>query len=67
MWLEHLMPSNSTDEDEKTRNFEQAMATRIPMGRPQSVEDMGQAAVYLASAKNVTGVALTIAGGIEMN
>ncbi|MEO2172982.1 MAG: SDR family NAD(P)-dependent oxidoreductase [bacterium] len=67
MWMEHLMPSNSTDEEEKNRNFEQAMATRIPMGRPQSVEDMGQAAVYLATAKNVTGVALTIAGGIEMN
>ena len=67
MWLEHLMPSNSTDELEKNRNFEEAMATRIPLGRPQSVEDMGQAAVYLATAKNVTGVALTIAGGIEMN
>jgi hypothetical protein len=37
------------------------------MGRPQSVEDMGQAALYLATARNVTGVALSVAGGIEMN
>jgi meso-butanediol dehydrogenase / (S,S)-butanediol dehydrogenase / diacetyl reductase len=67
MWLEHLMPSNTTDIDEKNRDFEDAMAERIPMGRPQSVEDMGQAALYLATAKNVTGVALSVAGGIEMN
>jgi meso-butanediol dehydrogenase / (S,S)-butanediol dehydrogenase / diacetyl reductase len=67
MWLEHLMPSNTTDEAEKNENFEQAMATTIPLGRPQTVEDMGQAAVYLATAPNVTGVALSIAGGFEMN
>jgi enoyl-[acyl-carrier-protein] reductase (NADH) len=40
---------------------------RFPLGRPQSVEDMGQAAVYLASAKNITGIALSVSGGIEMN
>jgi hypothetical protein len=28
---------------------------------------MGQAAVYLASADNVTGVALNVAGGFEMH
>jgi meso-butanediol dehydrogenase/(S,S)-butanediol dehydrogenase/diacetyl reductase len=67
MWLEHLMPSNTTDEAEKNKNFEEAMATEIPLGRPQNVEDMGEAAVYLATAKNVTGVALSIAGGYEMN
>jgi meso-butanediol dehydrogenase/(S,S)-butanediol dehydrogenase/diacetyl reductase len=67
MWLEHLMPSNTTDIDEKNRDFEDAMAERIPMGRPQTVEDMGQAALYLATARNVTGVALSVAGGIEMN
>jgi|TARA_B100001964_G_C14219706_1_gene594661 hypothetical protein len=43
------------------------MATQIPMGRPQTVEDMGQAALYLASVKNITGVALSVAGGVEMN
>lgn len=67
MWLEHLMPSNTTDIEEKNQNFEDAMVERIPLGRPQSVEDMGEAALYLATAKNVTGVALSVAGGIEMN
>ena len=67
MWLDHLMPSNTTDRDEKNRNFEQTISAQIPLQRPQTVEDMGQAALYLATAKNVTGVALTIAGGIEMN
>jgi meso-butanediol dehydrogenase/(S,S)-butanediol dehydrogenase/diacetyl reductase len=67
MWLEHILPSNTTDDGEKNQNFEAAMTTQVPMGRPQTVEDMGQAAVYLASAINVTGVALTVAGGMEMN
>jgi len=67
MWLEHILPSNTTDEGEKNQNFEDTMTTQVPLGRPQTVEDMGQAAVYLASAINVTGVALTVAGGMEMN
>lgn len=64
MWLDHLMPSNTTDEEQKNRNFQEVMAQQIPLGRPQTVEDMGQAALYLANARNVTGIALTVAGGI---
>lgn len=67
MWLDHLLPANFQEDDEKERNFEEVMSTQIPLGRPQTVEDMGQAALYLATARNVTGIALTIAGGIEMN
>jgi meso-butanediol dehydrogenase/(S,S)-butanediol dehydrogenase/diacetyl reductase len=67
MWLEHLLPTNTTDPDEKNAAFEEAMASMIPLGRPQTVEDMGAAALYLATAGNVTGVALSIAGGFEMN
>ena len=67
MWLEHLMPMNTTDADEKNRTFEANVSQEIPLGRPQSVEDMGQAAVYIASAKNITGIALSVSGGIEMN
>ncbi len=66
MWLEHLIPSNTTDTDEKNRNFEDAVNSIIPLGRPQTVEDMGQAALYLATARNVSGVALTVAGGMNM-
>jgi meso-butanediol dehydrogenase / (S,S)-butanediol dehydrogenase / diacetyl reductase len=67
MWLEHLMPSNAIDPGQKTADFERAMHDTIPLGRPQTPADMGQAALYLASAPNVTGVSLSVAGGFEMN
>ncbi|MDA1073488.1 MAG: SDR family oxidoreductase [Proteobacteria bacterium] len=67
MWLDHLMPTNVTDQAEKTENFEARMRKTIPLGRSQTTQDMGQAAVFLASSPNITGVSLTVAGGIEMN
>ncbi len=67
MWLEHLLPSNTADPREKAAEFEQAMHATIPLGRPQTAQDMGQAAVFLASAPNITGVSLSVAGGFEMN
>ena len=66
MWLEHLLPTNATDAEQKNDEFEAQMAQTIPLGRPQTIEDMGQAALYLADARNVTGVALNVAGGFEM-
>ncbi|MBO6565091.1 MAG: SDR family oxidoreductase [Pseudomonadales bacterium] len=67
MWLEHLIPSNTTELSEKERNFEDSVNSMIPLGRPQTTEDMGQAALYLATARNVSGIALTVAGGMTMN
>jgi meso-butanediol dehydrogenase/(S,S)-butanediol dehydrogenase/diacetyl reductase len=67
MWLEHLLPANAAKPDEKDDQFKEAMARTIPMGRPQTPQDMGHAAVYLATAANVTGVSLSVAGGYEMN
>ncbi|MGB1684964.1 MAG: SDR family NAD(P)-dependent oxidoreductase [Pseudomonadales bacterium] len=64
MWLDHLMPSNLTNDQDKEAGFEAVMAQRIPLGRPQTAEDMGAAALYLATARNVTGVALSVAGGL---
>ena len=61
MWHNHLMP-NRTDSD-----FENRMSEIIPLGRSQTVEDMGEAAVYLATAKNVSGIALNVAGAYEMH
>lgn len=66
MWLEHLLPggagANNPDAD-----FEELMRQMIPLGRPQTTLDMGEAAVFLASASNVTGIALPVAGGYEMS
>ena len=67
MWLDHLLPSNFVSTDEKMHNFEDLMASRIPLGRPQTVEDIAAAVLYLATARNVTGIALTVAGGIQLN
>jgi len=66
MWMDHLLPTNATDNAGKDADFEALMRRMIPLGRPQTPADMGQAVVYLASAPNVTGVALSVAGGYEM-
>jgi len=67
MWLEHLMPMNTLDPAAKAAEFERLMKERIPLGRPQTAQDMAAAALFLASAPNITGVSLSVAGGYEMN
>ncbi len=67
MWLEHLLPTNATSTDQKEEEFEAAMAGTIPLGRPQTADDMGEAVRYLVTAANVSGIALTVAGGFEVN
>lgn len=67
MWLEHLLPTNASESAQKDEEFEALMARTIPLGRPQTIEDMGAAALYLATARNVTGIALNVAGGFEMH
>ena len=67
MWLDHLLPSNFSGADEKMQNFDELMANRIPLGRPQTAEDIADAVLYMATARNVTGIALTVAGGIQLN
>lgn len=61
MWMDHLMANQGE------AAFEDRMQQHIPMGRPQTEQDMGEAAVYLASARNITGISLAVAGGLEMN
>ena len=67
MWLDHLLATNATSSDQKNDEFEEAMATTIPLGRPQTAQDMGEAVLYLCTAENVSGIALAVAGGFEMN
>ena len=67
MWLDHLLPSNAVTEAQKNEEFETTMAKTIPLGRPQSTDDMGEAVLYLARAENVSGVALNVSGGMQMN
>lgn len=47
----------------------QAFVAGIPLGRPQTCEDIGHACAYLASdlAANITGEALNVSGGQQMH
>ncbi len=47
----------------------QAFLAGIPLGRPQSAEDIGHACAYLASeaAVNITGEALNVSGGQQVH
>lgn len=66
MWIEHLMRDESPDREEREAQFEARMAERIPLGHPQTPNDMGRAAVFLATEENITGISLSVAGGLEM-
>jgi len=51
------------------RAFEQTVKERIPLGREQTPEDIGNLAVFLASdlAENITGQAINVNGGSRMD
>ncbi len=46
-----------------------AFVDGIPLGRPQTAEDIGHACAYLARdlAENITGEALNVSGGQQMH
>ncbi len=49
--------------------FEQAVKQSVPLGREQVPEDVGKAAAFLVSdrARNITGQALNVDGGLRKN
>ena len=67
MWFDVILAPQRERGRDTREVFEQMALERAPLKRPQTPEDIGQAAVYLARAENVTGVALTVAGGLEMH
>jgi NAD(P)-dependent dehydrogenase (short-subunit alcohol dehydrogenase family) len=67
MWTECLTDAASAVLGvEREQAFEAFVKQKTPLGRPQTFEDIGEGAVFLARADNVTGIALNIAGGSEM-
>jgi meso-butanediol dehydrogenase/(S,S)-butanediol dehydrogenase/diacetyl reductase len=62
MWTHHL----ASPERGGRAAYEGAIRQMIPLGREQTPEDVAGAVLYLASAPNVTGVALNVAGGMEV-
>ena len=72
MWrkIEGLLRQDSSEEAINERAaFEQFLERRCPLRREQAPEDIGNAVVFLVSeaARNITGQALNVDGGIEMN
>ena len=47
--------------------FERFVARQTYLRRGQTPDDIGEAAVYLCRADNVTGITLTVAGGGEVH
>ena len=66
MW-EYLAGTFKKREESKEEAWQRYVSTLIPQGRPQTPEDIGQLAVYLATAKNVTGQAINVDGGMELH
>ena len=60
MWHDHLIANQG-------ETFEDRVRELVPLGRPSSILDIGEGVRYLATAENVTGVALNVAGGMVMN
>ncbi|MEE4301271.1 MAG: SDR family NAD(P)-dependent oxidoreductase [Pseudomonadales bacterium] len=68
MWMEHLLGTTGMDDgsNDRAARFAQLMAEQIPLGSPQQPADIAEAALYLAGADNVTGTAITVAGGLVL-
>jgi meso-butanediol dehydrogenase/(S,S)-butanediol dehydrogenase/diacetyl reductase len=62
MW-EYVAETVKGPGESKDEAFARWVKMLIPMGRPQTPEDMGQAALYLATSENVTGQAINVDGG----
>ena len=66
MW-EYLADTLRQKGEAKEDAWRRFTSTLIPLGRPQTPEDIGQLAVYLATAPNVTGQAMNVDGGMELH
>jgi meso-butanediol dehydrogenase/(S,S)-butanediol dehydrogenase/diacetyl reductase len=67
MWQETLLPAiAATQGISGEEAWQRFLQERVPLGRPQTAEDIGQAAVFLCRADNITGEALNVTGGSEL-
>ena len=67
MWRDVLLPAlGGPSEEAQEATWDRFIRERVPLGRPQTVEDIGQAAVFLCRADNITGESVNVTGGSEM-
>ena len=62
MWTHHL----ASEERGGQAMYDGLVRQGIPLKRDQGPEDIAGAVLYLAGAPNVTGISLTVAGGLEV-
>jgi len=68
MWLDVVGPARAASLGVPPEQaFDEFVRRNTPLGREQTPADIGEAVVYLCRADNVSGVALNVAGGIEMH
>ena len=68
MWTDGVAPAaRRPSVSRSSEAFDAFVRQTTPLGREQTPEDIGEAVVYLCRAENVTGVALNVAGGVEMH
>lgn len=66
MW-EYLAETMKRGDETKEDAWQRYLSSLIPLGRAQTPADIGQLAVYLATAENVTGQAMNVDGGMELH
>ena len=67
MWQEHLLPAlGGAQGKTPAEAWDAFIKERVPLGRPQTAEDIGQAVVFLCWADNITGESINVTGGSEM-
>ena len=66
MW-EYLADKRREPGESKEQAWKRLIRERIPLSRPQTPENIGQLAVYLATAENITGQAINVDGGMELH
>ena len=67
MWQEHLLPALGGAQGKTPEEaWDAFIKERVPLGRPQTAEDIGQAVVFLCRADNITGESINVTGGSEM-
>jgi len=52
------------EQETAEQSWERQVLAFVPQGRPQTVEDIGDLVVYLALARNLTGQAINLDGGL---
>jgi NAD(P)-dependent dehydrogenase (short-subunit alcohol dehydrogenase family) len=68
MWRDVLLPAIALGTGvTKEEAWENAAVKNVPLKRPQTVEDIGQAVVFLCKAENITGESINVTGGSEVH